>query len=133
MAKLGTATDMTSTEAATMLAQFSAVTGMDSGYYANLGSSIVALGNNFSTTEKKITEMAQATAGAGTNAGMSETDILALSAAVTSLGIEATTGGTNMSSLIGEMQTAVETRQGSGRMGCRRRNDSDGIQRALGR
>lgn len=109
MAKLGTATDMSSTEAATMLAQFSAVTGMDPGYYANLGSSIVALGNNFSTTEKKITEMAQATAGAGTNAGMSETDILALSAAVTSLGIEATTGGTNMSSLIGEMQTAVET------------------------
>lgn len=109
MAKLGTATDMTSGEAATMLAQFAAVTGMDPSKYSNLGSAIVGLGNNFSTTEKKITEMAQATSGAGANAGMSEADILALSTAVTSLGIEATTGGTNMSKLIGDIQTAVET------------------------
>ncbi len=112
MAKLGTATDMTSTEAATMLAQFSAVTGMDPSRYSNLGSAIVALGNNFSTTEKKITEMAQTTAGAGANAGMSEPQILALSTAVTSLGIEASTGGTNMSKLIGDMQMAVETGEG---------------------
>lgn len=112
MAKLGTATDMTSTEAATMLAQFAAVTGMDPSQYSNLGSAIVALGNNFSTTEKKITEMAQTTAGAGANAGMSEPEILALSTAVTSLGIDAATGGTNMSKLIGDMQMAVETGEG---------------------
>ncbi|MEG1891370.1 MAG: phage tail tape measure protein [Clostridia bacterium] len=112
MSMLGTATDMTSTEAATLLAQLVAVTGMDASQYSNLGSSIVALGNNFSTTEKKITEMAQSVSGAATNAGMNETDILALSTAVTSLGIEAVTGGTNMSALIGAMQTAVETGKG---------------------
>lgn len=112
MAKLGTATNMTSEEAATMLAQFATVTGMDASLYSNLGSAIVDLGNNFATNEKKITDMAQSIAAAGTNAGMSEADMLALSAAVTSVGIEAGAGGTSMSTLIQKMQLAVETGNG---------------------
>lgn len=109
MANLGVATNMTAEEAATMLAQFSAITGMNPSNYERLGSAIVALGNNFATNERKIADFAQTVAGAGVNAGMSETDMLALGAAVTSLGIEAGTGGSNMSKLITAMQTAVET------------------------
>ena len=112
MAKLGTATNMTSEEAATMLAQFATVTGMDASLYSNLGSAIVDLGNNFATNEKKITDMAQSIAAAGTNAGMSEADMLALSAAVTSVGIEAGAGGTSMSTLIQKLQLAIETGNG---------------------
>jgi TP901 family phage tail tape measure protein len=109
MADLGVATNMTSDEAATMLAQFTAVTGMDTSKYSNLGAVIVALGNNFATNERKITEMAQGIAAAGTNAKISESDMMALSAAVTSLGIETAAGSTSMSKLITEMQNAVET------------------------
>ena len=109
MAQLGTATNMTSEEAATMIAQFAAITGMDLSNVDRLGASIVDLGNNFATNEQRITDMAQGIAGAATNAGMAETDMLALSTAVTSLGIEAGMGGTNMSKLIAEMQNAVST------------------------
>lgn len=109
MAQLATATNMTSEEAATMIAQFAAITGMDLTQVDRLGASIVALGNNFATNESRITDMSQSIAGAATNAGMAETDMLALSAAVTSLGIEAGMGGTNMSKLISSMQTAVQT------------------------
>lgn len=109
MAKLGTATNMTSEQAATMLAQFANITSMDASNYDKLASSIVALGNNFATTESKITDMAQGIAAAGTNAGLSEPEILALATAASSVGIEAQAGATSWSKLIQEMQTAVET------------------------
>jgi TP901 family phage tail tape measure protein len=107
MAMLGTATNMTSDEAATMLAQFASITGMDPSGYSSLGSAIVALGNNYATTEKNIADMSQSIAAAGAIAGMSEADIIAVSAAVTSLGISAQNGGTQMSKLISDINSAV--------------------------
>jgi TP901 family phage tail tape measure protein len=108
MAKLGTATTMTADNAATMLAQFANITQMSPEKYENLASTIVDLGNNFATTEQKITDMAQGIAAAGSLAGMSEADMLGLSAAVTSLGIETQAGSSAMSKLIAEMSAAAE-------------------------
>ncbi|MCF8017842.1 MAG: phage tail tape measure protein [Vallitaleaceae bacterium] len=109
MAMLATATTMTAEEGATMLAQFANITQMDPSFYSNLASTIVALGNNYATTEQKITDMSQGIAASASLAGMTEADIAALSAAVTSLGIETQAGSTSMSKLISELMTAVET------------------------
>ena len=109
MANLGVATNLTSEEAATMLAQFANITQMDPSAYSNLGSAVVALGNSFATNERSIVEMTQRIAAAGTIAGMSEADMLGLSAAVTSMGISADNGGTQMGKLTSMIQRAVET------------------------
>lgn len=109
MAMLATATTMTAEEGATLLAQFANITRMDPSFYSNLASAIVALGNNYATTEQKITEMAQGIAASASLAGMSEADMVALAAAVTSLGIETQAGSTAMSRLISTLMTAVET------------------------
>lgn len=109
MAMLATATTMTAEEGATMLAQFANITQMDPTYYSNLASAVVDLGNNYATTEQKIINMSQGIAASASLAGMSEADMLGLSAAVTSLGIETQAGSTSMSKLIQELMTAVET------------------------
>ena len=94
MVQLGTATNMTADEAATALARFANITGTGADEYGRLGATIVDLGNNFATTEQEITEMATRLASAGTLAGISEPGILALAAAMSSVGIEAEAGGT---------------------------------------
>ena len=112
MSQLATATTMTADEAATMLAQFANITQMDPSQYSNLASAVVDLGNNYATTEQKIIDMGQGIAAAGSLAGMSEADMMGLSAAVTSLGIETAAGSTSMSKLISKLNTAVETGEG---------------------
>ena len=107
MVQLGTATNMTADEAATALARFANITGTGADEYGRLGATIVDLGNNFATTEQEITEMATRLASAGTLAGISEPGILALAAAMSSVGIEAEAGGTAMTETLNAIETAV--------------------------
>lgn len=108
MSMLGTATNMSADEAATALARFANVAGTDAADYSRLGSVIVALGNNLATTESEITEMAQRLASAGTLAGLSEAQIMALAASMSSVGIEAEAGGTAMTQTLAAISEAAE-------------------------
>ena len=107
MAKLATTTDLSADEAATMLAQFSNITGVQD--YERLGSTIAKLGDATATTASKVVQMSQGMAASASLAGMKPTDIMAIAAAVGSLGIEAQAGSTAMSTLINNMYKATET------------------------
>ena len=107
MAQLATTTDLTAENAATMLAQFANITGLTE--YDRLGAVVASLGDATATTASKVVEMSQGMAAAANIAGMSETDILAIAAAVGSLGIEASSGSTAMSTIISTLYKATET------------------------
>lgn len=78
-------------------------------YYSRLGSTIVDLGNKFATTENDIMEMSMRIATAGRQSGLSSEQVLALSTALSSMGIRAQEGGSSMSKMLQEIQRAVST------------------------
>jgi TP901 family phage tail tape measure protein len=112
MIDLGESTNLSATEASSSLAKFANITGMSVDKYSNLGSVIVEMGNNFATTEADIVSMGTRLAASGDLAGLSETQIMALSTAMSSVGIESEAGGSAMSKLLKKMQVSVETEDG---------------------
>lgn len=108
MINMGNATNLSADEAATTLARFANVTRMSQSDFGRLGSVIVALGNNFATTEAEISAMGMNLASAGTQVGMSQSQIMALATALSSVGLEAQAGGTAFSKVMVNMQLAVE-------------------------
>jgi len=109
MIDLGNSTDIVANDAATAIAQFANVTGMAQTKFSNFGSALVALGNNFATTESAVMDMATRLGSAGSQIGLSEAQILGFATALSSVGLEAQAGGTAFSKAMIEMQVAVET------------------------
>lgn len=109
MIDMGESTNMSAETAASSLAKYANITNMSQTQFSNLGSAIVDLGNNFATTESDITAMALRLAGAGAQIGLSQGDILGLSTALSSVGIEAEMGGSAFSKVMVNMQVAAAT------------------------
>lgn len=106
---LDIATNMSAETAASELAQFANIMGMAHDQTRNYGSTIVALGNNFATTESDISSMAMRIAGAGKQIGLSSADVLGLATALSSMGINAEAGGTAISTIMAGIDKQVAT------------------------
>lgn len=107
-ADLQESTNIQGGEGAADLQRFLNLTEQSTQNVARVGGVIVELGNNFATTESEILAMATRMASTGDLAGFTSTEILALSAALSSAGINAEAGGSAASKLMKSMQLAAE-------------------------
>ncbi|WP_085829022.1 phage tail tape measure protein [Clostridium massiliodielmoense] len=107
VAELNVTTNLLGEEGASSLAKFSNIMGMNLNNIDRLGSTIVHLGNNTATTEADIVAMAMRLAGAGKQINLTESQVMALSATMSSLGIEAEAGGTAMSKVMMNINNQV--------------------------
>lgn len=107
--RLADTTNVVAESAGEMIAQIGAITGLDSSDYERFGSTLVALGNSASATEKEILDMSNRIARFSQSAKLSNQEILALATALTSMGIEAEAGGTSLQKMFAKLTLAVET------------------------
>lgn len=104
---LDIATNMDVEQASTNLARFANITRMSAEDYRAYGNVIVGLGNNLATTESEISDMSMRIASAGTQAGMTQPQIMGIAGALSSLGMEAEAGGSAVSTVITNIDKSV--------------------------
>lgn len=105
---MSVSTNLTSEQAATDFARLAAIMQTPISEMDRLGSTAVALGNNFATTEGEIVALGLRLAGAGRQVGLSEAQVFGFSAALSSVGIEAEAGGTAMSQMMAMIDKAAD-------------------------
>lgn len=108
---LGDTTNLSAEEAATSFARILNITGDGYSKVSNMGSAVVDLGNNMATSESEIVAMANRLASAGKISGLTTQEILALSAAMSSVGIQAEAGGTAMAQTMKAIQSTISAVQ----------------------
>lgn len=119
MADLAVTTNLSTEEASMSFAKFANITGkgaeISADHIEKLASSVVELGNNTATTERDIVQMATKLASAGSQIGLTDSEIMGLSATLSALGLESEAGGTAFSKMMTMLQVSVET--GSEKLG----------------
>lgn len=110
---LNDTTNLLGEEGAQQIAKFANIMagsqGQTNEYFERLGSTIVDLGNNFATTENDIMTMSMRIAPMAKVIGLTEQEVLALSTALSSVGMKANAGGGAMSKWLGNINTMVAT------------------------
>lgn len=98
VAMMAASTNLTAEQAATDLARMASIFDVKSSemseFMDSAGAAVVALGNNFATTEKEILQSAMRLSGTGKALGLTESDVLGISTALASLGIQSRLGTT---------------------------------------
>lgn len=107
MVRLGDSTNLSADEASSAIAKLFNIMGSDINNVDAFGATIVELGNNFATTEADILNMATRVAASGKQIGLSEQEILALSASLSSVGLEAEAGGSAISQIMTQVDKDV--------------------------
>lgn len=116
MIRMGTSTNLSAEDAAKAMSRFLNIMKSSQGDADRLGSVIVKLGNNFATTESEIVDMSMRIAATGKMLGMTEGDVMALSASLSNLGVTAEVGGSAMSTILSKTVSEIErgTKKGQG-------------------
>lgn len=107
IADITVTTNLTAENAATNFARIANIMQEPIANINNMGSSVVALGNNFATTEAEIVTFAKRISGAGKIVGLSTQEVFAIGTALSSVGVEAEAGGSAVQKALLEIDKAV--------------------------
>lgn len=107
IARIAESTNLTADEAATDFARIANVMQEPIEKVSNMASAVVEVGNNFATTEREVVDFTSRIAGAGKIAGFTTPELIGISTAFSSVGIEAEAGGTAVQKTILTINDAV--------------------------
>ena len=107
IARIAVSSDLTEDAAATSFARIANIMQEPIDNVDRMGASIIDVGNKFATSEPLIVDFAERIAGAGKIAGLTTADLFGISAAFSSVGVQAERGGTAVSKTLFKMTEAV--------------------------